>query len=1569
MLGLMSQTSAMSWYPIVGSGSDPPKIETICINKGDKIEFEATSLTISVQSDKETESVVSVTNAGTNKKIIALNTGTVDIVGSVSDKSKTLFHVEVEECRQSYSCVVESSFKITGEDGAQDWASSDTSIATISSTAENVATVQCNKIGRSVITYSYRKSFIVSDVLTGTSVPLDFTVVGSFDVEVTPPSFDQSTCDVYSDGGLTTLSLNYKGTGSVKWLVDDESIVKIVPDKSAPDSKLRENTESKSSKSVLRGALPRLMALDNAHDGESGAASNNTVTLQALGREGTAYVIVQVDIDGQCFSSAIPVRTAPVVITLNPINTVVDKSMSTAPEQMFMLIVEGLGTDPAVIKDNIIFESSDETVVSVLEIDSGSRYGDTGVQYIVKAIAKATGSSIITAKITDMRSHTTYTRSGTVVVRGIIAEPQNVTLEVGEACVIFAKRYGFESNQIVDLTWGKNGPDKNNWIRMELHGNKDRQKEAYYVKGLSEGTGIVTVALGTTYFDTISVTVVPRKSVTIQQDNVEVAEHIVLSEIGNTANLKAVCEGFTNPTFTWVSSDDTVVSVTPVENNTAAATISRLSYSDTMVAITVTATEEGVIRTKTVYVAAATSTPVLKITSARVTVDSALSPRKNITLVEGETVTLSAQTLVLDSTATIWTVTDNKYIIVDPTTGETTTYGPLVKLSSTVGKNITVTGRLSTSGSDKVKIIAQNGRLTDDVYITVTPSEQRAIRIIGADIGADGVIVLSPTDISTLKVELRNFSSSSRVTWSALVAQNNENPRGIGVCPVSLNPKTGLSTTVTADMISTDFAKITVSATEGKKYTDEVYVKVTGCDIISAAKYITLFKGDVVTLQTENEQSADWRATSKKTYVGDNPPIDPDETTQAVGKSTTVTTVGTTTNPSKIIATQGANTDATYVFVKVGGDWGTVSFDLNGGCGMTPDTVVVSSDDTIKSIILKVPDAHYPSDDGEYEFYGWSEFRDAGEPDANRSIFFPDQTYSMPSNANKTLYAIWAKKFEDALFVIRLSGDIGAEPKTQIVGNYAKSGIQIKGALSSAGFYYNVHGVDAHLAKVPSEEDIVRVISLSWKTVDDQKIRLTYDPNNDRVIWYVIKRVSNDAAGLPNWHVDGVLVKGNKVSLTYEQNISVANLVGMINPPCSFYDVDDLVSISNHVPTCRDYYFIGWNTEPDGTGQWYTYTGRLYQNFEADSVLTSFNITENTTLYAIWTGINLRKVWIDDGDRPEEVRVTFKGREYVLSNSNLWCMQVVADTSSSSEEPVEVLIPGYMSSIRTQSMMSISNIKSVTYTITNTFVKTLELSGGDGTSTVGTNASFRIPNILQDTMDLAGNDGTSAISTNTSSIIPNVFQDTIELAGNDGTSTVETSTSSMIPNVLQDTMELSGSDGTIASDTNTISEISNTLDDHIPGHLIVMIAEVSKPVNGQNYVLGEEITYEIVVTNDGNVTLTDIDVTDTLTRDTYRVGTCKPGESSKPIKVKYVVTEADILAGKVVNQAIAIGKDPYGNDVSNESDSIELSVKVTEHSEFVKTSDVFSMHDMILLLLLWMISGYILKSKVRRKRY
>ena len=113
------------------------------------------------------------------------------------------------------------------------------------------------------------------------------------------------------------------------------------------------------------------------------------------------------------------------------------------------------------------------------------------------------------------------------------------------------------------------------------------------------------------------------------------------------------------------------------------------------------------------------------------------------------------------------------------------------------------------------------------------------------------------------------------------------------------------------------------------------------------------------------------------------------------------------------------------------------------------------------------------------------------------------------------------------------------------------------------------------------------------------------------------------------------------------------------------------------------------------------------------------------------------------------------------------------------------------------------------------------------------------------------------------------------------------------------------------------------------GHITIEKVTTSEPANGKDYAYGETITYKITVKNDGNVTITDIEVEDELTGDKWTIESLKPDET-KEFDAKYVVTEEDVLAGSVRNEATGKGKSP---------DPENPDVPVTPGIETVETED------------------------------
>jgi len=103
--------------------------------------------------------------------------------------------------------------------------------------------------------------------------------------------------------------------------------------------------------------------------------------------------------------------------------------------------------------------------------------------------------------------------------------------------------------------------------------------------------------------------------------------------------------------------------------------------------------------------------------------------------------------------------------------------------------------------------------------------------------------------------------------------------------------------------------------------------------------------------------------------------------------------------------------------------------------------------------------------------------------------------------------------------------------------------------------------------------------------------------------------------------------------------------------------------------------------------------------------------------------------------------------------------------------------------------------------------------------------------------------------------------------------------------------------------------------------------------------LDEVITYTITVKNDGNQTAYDVVVEDPLTNDTWTITELAPGTDNVK-RVSYTVTEADLIAGKVVNTVTAKGEDEDGNETPEGNDTKEIpTVEIEGQLTVEKTTD------------------------------
>ena len=106
-----------------------------------------------------------------------------------------------------------------------------------------------------------------------------------------------------------------------------------------------------------------------------------------------------------------------------------------------------------------------------------------------------------------------------------------------------------------------------------------------------------------------------------------------------------------------------------------------------------------------------------------------------------------------------------------------------------------------------------------------------------------------------------------------------------------------------------------------------------------------------------------------------------------------------------------------------------------------------------------------------------------------------------------------------------------------------------------------------------------------------------------------------------------------------------------------------------------------------------------------------------------------------------------------------------------------------------------------------------------------------------------------------------------------------------------------------------------------PGIALVKTADTS--AFGSPPQAGDIISYAFEVTNTGNVTLTDVTLTDILPGIVLSGGpiaSMAPGDvDTTTFTATYAITQADITAGEVTNQATVTGDDPGGNPVTDDS--------------------------------------------------
>ncbi len=128
-----------------------------------------------------------------------------------------------------------------------------------------------------------------------------------------------------------------------------------------------------------------------------------------------------------------------------------------------------------------------------------------------------------------------------------------------------------------------------------------------------------------------------------------------------------------------------------------------------------------------------------------------------------------------------------------------------------------------------------------------------------------------------------------------------------------------------------------------------------------------------------------------------------------------------------------------------------------------------------------------------------------------------------------------------------------------------------------------------------------------------------------------------------------------------------------------------------------------------------------------------------------------------------------------------------------------------------------------------------------------------------------------------------------------------------------------------------VTDVSGTANDNdtplvtsiVQGPAIALVKTADTSALGTPAQAGDVISYGFTVTNTGNVLLTNVTLTDTLPNIQISGGpipSLVPGAvDSTTFTATYTLTQADIIAGQVTNQATVSGDDPGGNPVTDDS--------------------------------------------------
>ncbi len=298
-----------------------------------------------------------------------------------------------------------------------------------------------------------------------------------------------------------------------------------------------------------------------------------------------------------------------------------------------------------------------------------------------------------------------------------------------------------------------------------------------------------------------------------------------------------------------------------------------------------------------------------------------------------------------------------------------------------------------------------------------------------------------------------------------------------------------------------------------------------------------------------------------------------------------------------------------------------VVFNANGGSKAAPVAIIAGAGE-----IITLPE--YAGQKSNCTFLGWAKVNNV-QVNSYNEVYPAGTTFVVPEGKT-TLYAIFNNGPKEARFFIRLDGTIPDEPGNFQTAEYTKE-IKISNTVSTAKWNVDIKA-DNPIEGIYLQNSITDSLAMLPTVEQIQELIPDFDPETQYIHWYVQKWQSN-------WHVDGaVRNKAAKASITYYVNVNDENKKTVNNMPIGYQFNDDSISVGSNAqsvlqtPTRPGYEFLGWNTEPDGTGTEYK-TGDIV---EADG---------NISLYARWKST----LGVTISSNVEGQEAVYAGTEIVLT--------------------------------------------------------------------------------------------------------------------------------------------------------------------------------------------------------------------------------------------------------------------------------------------------------------------------------